>query len=419
MERRKFIRQISTGSLAALGFPAIASDHVSWDNLNTSLSTLAPSDEAYWEMVKSQFAMDKKFIMMNAANLCPSPYAVASQVEGYALGLNKDVSFQYRELFNKKRKESIEKLAGFLGVDGTEIGITSNTSEANCMVAQGLDFKPGDEIIIWDQNHPSNEAIWDLQSKRFGISIKKVATPKDPKSKGELVEAFTKAITAKTKLIAFSHISNVSGICLPAKEICEHAKSKGILTLVDGAQTVGFLDLNLKDMGCSFYTSSTHKWLMGPMENGILFVDTVYHDKVWPSIVGGSWKAGGKTLDEKICVLGQRNDPTTAAMPAMLDFHMSIGKGTIQDRVIELNSYLKEKLKSEIPSVSFITPLEPSLSGGIVIFNVQGKEARDIVPKLYQESGIACAATGGIRLSPHIYNTKKDIDKVIAAIKVS
>jgi selenocysteine lyase/cysteine desulfurase len=90
-------------------------------------------------------------------------------------------------------------------------------------------------------------------------------------------------------MITFSHISNVSGLALPAREICRMAKAKGILTLVDGAQSLGFMDLNLQNMGCDFYTSSTHKWLMGPMENGILYVSKAQMEKLWPNIIGAGW----------------------------------------------------------------------------------------------------------------------------------
>ncbi|NJN41524.1 MAG: aminotransferase class V-fold PLP-dependent enzyme [Flammeovirgaceae bacterium] len=217
-------------------------------------------------------------------------------------------------------------------------------------------------------------------------------------------------------MIAFSHVSNVSGIKLPAKEICQLAMSKNILTLVDGAQTVGFMDLNVNEMGCSFYTSSTHKWLMGPMENGILYARSEHHDKIWPGIVGGGWRAGGKTLDERICVLGQRNDPTTAGIPSMVDFHNLIGKKNIEDRVVSLNTALKKGLTTKIPSIKFVTPIDSSMSGGIVISNIPGKDAKELVPSLYKNAGIACAASGGIRLSPHVYNTMSDIEKVVDAL---
>ena len=151
-------------------------------------------------------------------------------------------------------------MAKFIGVSKEEVTITRNTSESNSFVVNGLDLKAGDEVIIWDQNHPTNGIAWENRSKRYGFSVKKVSVPLAPTPSEELLNSFTKAITSKTKLISFSHISNTSGIALPAKAICAVAKEKGILTLVDGAQSFGMMDLDLKELGCDFYTASTHKW---------------------------------------------------------------------------------------------------------------------------------------------------------------
>ncbi|MBX2963100.1 MAG: aminotransferase class V-fold PLP-dependent enzyme [Cyclobacteriaceae bacterium] len=410
-ERRKFIQQLATGSLAAFALPVLGKHDPSID---LPKHTTTP-DEQYWEMVKKQFAVTNDLIMMNAANLCPSPYVVNERVIGFTHALSKDVSFQYRSVFASLRTKSLKQLANFVGADAEEIGITRNTSESNSHIIQGLDFKTGDEIVIWDQNHPSNHAIWYSKAKRYGLAIRNVSVPKTPESTQALIDPFIKAITPKTKLIAFSQISNLSGIALPVKEICAIANSKGILTLVDGAQSLGFLELNLHEMGCSFFSASTHKWLMGPFENGILYVRKDLIHRLWPTIVGGGWKEA-KSVDENLCVLGQRNETSTAAIPEIINFHHAIGRKNICDRVMYLTSYLKEQIKSTLPEATFVTPLDSLLSGGIVIINLPGKDPGEVTKSLYEKHGIATAPSGGIRLSPHIYNTKKDINTVVNAL---
>jgi isopenicillin-N epimerase len=240
--------------------------------------------------------------------------------------------------------------------------------------------------------------------------------PASPRAKEELITPFAKAITSRTKLMAFSHVSNLSGIALPAKDICSLAKSKGIASLVDGAQTLGLMDLNLYDIGCDFFTASTHKWLMGPMENGMLYVNKSRIGSLWPAVIGGGWKDDMQTVDEKICVLGQRIETTTSALPEAIDFQLSIGKRVIEERVVTLNTYLKEQIRTKIPSATFVTPQSPELSAGIVIINLTGKDSKEVYQKLYDSYGVACSSTGGIRLSPHIYNTMEDIDKVVHAL---
>ena len=238
-----------------------------------------------------------------------------------------------------------------------------------------------------------------------------------PQSPEELVDSFAKAISPKTRLIAFSHISNLSGIALPAKEICKMAREKKILTLVDGAQSFGLIDLNLKDMGCDFYSGSTHKWLMGPLENGVLYVRKEAMERLWPNIISAGWKEASTTVDERLCILGQRNETTPAALPETIDFHLSIGKAMIEERVRALNSYLKTRIQATFPQVAFVSPVPTSMSAGITVFNIPGKQSSEIFQKLYETQGIAGASTSGVRLSPHIYNTMEDMDKVVSAVK--
>jgi len=407
--RRTFLRNISTASLATIAIPAFASGE------KLSPPQTSP-DENYWEKVKLQFPVAKGLVMFNAANLCPSPVDIHDKLNEYQEGLSADVSMQYRAKFADIRKRSIGLLSKFIGADAAEVGITRNTSESNCTIIHGLDLKPGDEIILWDQNHPSNKEIWQKRALRSGVVVKLVTTPANPSTSAELVSAFEKAFTPKTKVIAFSHISNLTGISLPAKDICALARSKNVLSLVDGAQTLGFYEVNVKDLGCDFYTASTHKWLMGPLENGVLYMRREHVERIWPNIIGGGWHDNTATVDEKICFLGQRNEPTTAALPEIVQFHETIGRKNIYDRVVALNNALKDQIRKKLPKATFVTPMSPSLSGGIVILSFPDKDPKVIVQKLYDDHGVAAATVGAVRLSPHIYNTMNDITTVVDAL---
>ncbi|MEO6285159.1 MAG: aminotransferase class V-fold PLP-dependent enzyme [Dyadobacter sp.] len=413
-ERRHFLKRLGAGSLAAIALPAFANEgHV---QLMAPNGGSAP-DEKYWEQIQKQFAVPSNLIMLNAANLCPPPTAVNDQVKKMLDGLGKDVSFQYREQFSEKRKKALQVLAGFTGVGKEEIGITRNTSESNNIIVNGLDLKPGDEVLLWDQNHPSNASAWEQRAKRYGFTVKKISVPADPQWIEDLIKPFRDAITPRTKLLGFSHISNTSGIALPAKELCMLAAEKNVLSLVDGAQSFGFLDLNLKDLGCDFYTGSTHKWFMGPLENGILYVKKESADSLWPNIISAGWKEGALTVDEKYCMLGQRNETTLAGIAETVNFHQTIGKKNIENRVVQLNTYLKDQIKAKVPGATFVTPLPTELSGGVTIISFAGKKPAELSKKLYEAHGIAAAPTGGIRMSAHIYNTLNDIDKVVKALQ--
>lgn len=412
--RRTFIRNIAAVTafpLAVPAFAAVAKPDVA------PLPDTPLKDEAFWEMVKAQFAVPDDHLMMNAANLCPSPYFIHQKVNDLNEQLSKDVSFHFRSRFTESRKTAIQHLARLINADTEEVGITRNTSESNGMIISGLDLKAGDEVVIWDQNHPSNGVLWEQQAKRKGFLVKKVTVPANPSSASELTLAFEKAIGPKTKVLAFSHISNTSGIALDAAAICRMARSRNVLTLVDGAQSLGAIQIDVKQLQCDFYSASTHKWLMGPMENGVLFIRRELLGQVAPSIAGGGWREGGHTVDEKLCVLGQRNDPSTAVLADCVAFHQKIGVAEVEKRVKELSAYLKRQLQDRVPGLTFVTPLPPELSAGVVIFNVEGKDPGVIYNTLYEKHRIASAPSGGVRLSPHIYNTKRDIDTVVDAVR--
>ena len=417
-KRRDFLKRLVAGSAVTLAQPVLGAPFqptpaISQKTLRVSGSV---ADEAYWQTIKAQFAVPANRIMLNAANLCPRPQFITDQILATATSLEKDVSFQNRAQFEPRRLLALEKLAQFMGVSPAEIGITRNTTESNNILVNGLDFQVGDEIIIWDQNHPTNGLAWEQKAKRQGFTIRKVSIPAGFQSPQDLLAPFKNAITPKTKLITFSHISNGTGLMLPAKELCQLAASRGIMTLVDGAQSFGFMDLNLQAMGCDFYTASTHKWLMGPLENGLLYVKKEHVAKLWPSVIGVGWHDDTQTVDKKLCLLGQRNDPTTSALPAILDFHEKIGRKTIEDRVRHLTGYLKASIQKQIPMATLITPLSAEMSGGIVNMTIPGKPTADLFQKLYSDYGIACASVGSLRISPHIYNTQSDLDKLVKAL---
>lgn len=374
--------------------------------------------EDYFRLVRAQFSFREEKVPMNAANLCPSPRSVAARVTELTEDIDRDCSFNNRAKFNDLRERSRKKVAAQLGVTPEEIALVRNTSEANNTVNNGLKLAAGDEVLLWDQNHPTNNVAWDVRAARYGITVKRVSTPKHPKSADELIETFTRGFTPKTKVLSITHVSNVSGIRLPAKALVEAAHARGIYVHVDGAQSWGALDVDLRDMGCDSYTGSAHKWFLGPKEAGLLYVKKENIERIWPNVVAPGW---GDDVDpdvpgaRKFESLGQRDDACIAAIGDTVDFHQTIGAERVEARVTELASALKQGLAEA--GFSFVTPLDPALSGGVCIIEVPSHKGRDVVNRLYAEHGIAVAPTGGLRLCPHVYNTMEHVQRAISGVK--
>lgn len=409
--RRSFLLQ--TGRVALV--PAVAA---SLGEISSLLASTPPGGEEYWQMVRRQFAFSESHVPMNAANLCPSPQIVADHVAALTRDIDGDCSFQNRAKFAALLETSRQKVARYLAVTADEIALVRNTSEANNTINNGLALKPGDEVVLWDQNHPTNNVAWDVRAARFGLRVQRVATPSAPADVGQLVEVFANAFTPRTRVLALTHVSNVSGLRLPVREICAAAHRRGIFVHVDGAQSWGALNLNLRELDCDSYSASAHKWFIGPKEVGLLYVRKDRIAEVWPNVVAPGW---GNAVEpevkgaRKFESLGQRDDAALAAIATAVDFHLAVGPARVETRLYELASALKSGLKEA--GGDLVTPLDSALSAGVCVVRVPPGRSQDIYSKLYDVHGIAGAATGGLRLCPHVYNTREHVDRAIRGVK--
>jgi selenocysteine lyase/cysteine desulfurase len=379
----------------------------------------AVSDEAYWRKVRARFLVPPDVNFLNAANLCPSSLASIETLEKTMRSYETGPSPEARsELFTKGKEESRKLLAAALRVTPEEIVITRNTTEANNLVSSGLDLKAGDEVIVWADNHPSNLAAWRQKAQRFGFTV--VTAPLVPSHPGTpgYVDLFTKLFTPRTKLVAITHVNSNSGDLLPAAEICAAARSRGVLSLVDAAQSFGVLDNDLSVMKPDFFTGSLHKWPCGPKEKGVLFASQAVHDRVQPSIVGVYGGAVG--LSRTFETNGQRDDSGFAAMAEGLRFQASIGRGLIEQRSRMLAQTLMSDLQ-KIPGVKLWTDPKPAHSAAIVIFQPGSLDIRQLGPTLTAERIICTTRTGqqnpGLRMSPHFYNTMDEVHAAAEAIR--
>jgi selenocysteine lyase/cysteine desulfurase len=266
--------------------------------------------------------------------------------------------------------------------------------------------------VVWDQNHPTNSTSWDVRAERFGFTVTRVATGSD------LYQPFVAAFTPRTRVLAITHASSTTGITLPARELCAEARRRGILTLVDGAQTFGSLAVNLHDMGCDFYTGSAHKWFMGPRETGVLYVRKEQAAALWPNMVGLGWDNARGRGARKFETFGQRDDGAVSAVGRAVEFHNAIGRDRVEARVRALAAQLKARLRDRVPGVQFATPSSPEQSAGIVIFTRPNLDVRAASARLYEMHHITCATAAGnsLRFAPHIYVLMEDIEKAVEAV---
>jgi selenocysteine lyase/cysteine desulfurase len=414
VSRRDFTRLFMAGGSAAL-FTRTA-----WAQTpRPALPAAGPAaGEPFWKAVRAQFVMPPELAVMNAANLCPASSPVLHALTRETEDVDRNPSPQNRARLSGAKEETRKALAAFLGVTPEEIVITRNTSESNNIVSNGLDLKAGDEVVIFSDNHPSNNQAWQEKSKRFGFSVR-IVEQKNPHPGAEYyINAFTQALTPQTKVLAFTHFTNTVGDLFPAKEICAAARARGVMTMVDGAQTFGLFDVNLRDIDPDFYSGSAHKWPCGARESGVLFVNARVHDKIWPD----SYSAypGAVGISRRLEAFGQRDEATMIAFAEALAFQTRIGRKAIELRSKALAQQLLAGLRKIDGFKSFTSP-EPDRTGAVVTFAPGSLDARKLVAALYENDKIAVTTGGGagrsgIRISPHFYNTPEEIDRLVAAL---
>jgi len=410
MDRREFFSKASIGVSSWAAMAGI---------LRAAPASGEAANETYWSLVKRQFPLEDGLLYFNAANVCPASRAVLDRYAQFERDFQSDPAFQNREKYGPIREAARAKTAKLLNVSAREIAFTRNTSESNCALVNGIDLKPGDEVIVADHNHQSNKEAWQIRAGREGFLVKVLPTVSPAPSREAIIAQLEHAITPKTRILATTHVTNVTGLRFPVKEIAELGRRRGLWVHVDGAQTFGSLDIDLMDIGCDSFSASTHKWLMGPLEAGILYVRSGRAAEVWPSIVTAGWS---DHLDGalKFEVFGQQDDPRFAGLDAALDFVNLIGIRNIENRVRWLATYFKEQIR-ELP-VQLRTNMQPELAHGVVKFSTGEANVKLHYNRLWERHRLALSKTdtgdaSGLRFSAGIYNTKEEVDRAVRAIK--
>jgi isopenicillin-N epimerase len=379
-------------------------------------SLLDKNEDAYWAEIRKQFLIPEDEIYLNNGTVGSSPAPVLRAIfDGYTTTEKMDQQDpeDYPIWGYAAWNEFRDPLAEFVGCKRDEIALLRNATEANSYIANGLDMKAGDEVLMTDQEHPGGEHPWDLKAKRYGIVIKKITLPRPVEDAAQVLNLFNDAITPRTRIMFFSHITTFSGVVLPAKELAALARTKGILSAVDGAHVPGMMRFNVHDLGCDMYSSSPHKWLMAPKGSGFLYVRDEVIDRLWSTIATEGWD-DVKIRAERFQRIGSSNVPALWGLRASIKLANDIGLDRIEKRHRMFADYILAEMQKR-GAESWTSP-EPALRCGIVSVNVPPVQRGDLENWLWKTHKIRIR--GGdphkLRLSTPYYLQKKDVDRFLA-----
>ena len=372
-------------------------------------------DDAYWRRVRTQFNIVDGMTFMNNGTEGPVPRLVIDANERYFREIAENPSNNYR-------REEVDAVRGvlarFVGAAPVEIAVTRSTTEGMNIFAHGLDWKAGDEVLFCTHEHGGGIGPYTTLAKRAGIGIVRVEIPSPPESVDQIVGLFERAMTPRTKVLMVSHMTYVTGLITPVKELAELAHRRGALISVDGAHPLGMLDLDLTALDVDHYAAAGQKWLM--CGTGTTCVASGVTSR---TASGRSWEPPGDPKDgaKKYEAFGQRDVPSALGMTAAVDLQLAIGKAHVEARVRELSARFRAGVKG-IPGVKLWTSEDPRFSAGLTLFSVRDLPMENVQKAILARDGIyiRTMTTGNLnacRAATHIYNMPEEVDRLIDSIR--
>jgi selenocysteine lyase/cysteine desulfurase len=415
--------------LKSLGLSALAIPTWSYaKNWRANQTDAMPDagDPEYWKKVRDQFSLDRDKVFFNTGTIGAMPKVVVEKMTEHLKYVGSGVAdWAYKDdnkeeyISGYNNLLSIRKKVGqLINADVAEIAMTDNVTNGMSYVANGITLQPRDEILTTDQEHGGGQSSWKVKEKRFGAVFKTVSIGKPIANSAEVYDKIVKAITPKTKVLMLSHMISGSGAILPVKELCKEAKARGIFTVLDGAQTIGHIKVDVKDIGCDAYVGCFHKWMGAPAGTGFMFVKAEHIKNLWTTIASYRWD---DHADEgfRFTQRGTGNFSVLKGLDAALDFHFELGPDRVYERIKFLGSRLRTGLKT-LPKVKFFSSPDESMNAGITVYNIEGWTGTKLQDTYWEKAKMRPRSQGdvfGVRHCTHIFNSEEEIDKAISLVK--
>ncbi len=401
------------------------------------------SGEPDWTALSELFRIEEGLIYMNAGTYGPSLSTVDDAEHRERAAMSRDwLGYFASHHLGDAMPRLVDHVARFVGASVDGVALVSGTTEAMNIVASGLDLTEADEVLTTTHEHQAGIYPWLLAAKRRRCAVRQMAFPSPATSDDDIVERFEAAIGPRTRVLSFCHVHYTDGTILPVRRLCDLARRKGILSVVDGAQAVGMLDFRVADLGCDIYATSLHKWLSGPYGTGLLWIRRDVQDRVWPSVVEGydGWDTVDRYGDrptapgrdfvgawppamQKYAWAALYAAPLIWALVGAIEFQEQVGRARIEARSRSLAARLRKGLEA-IPGIDVVTPARPGMSGGIVAFRMAGVIPRAFSSELRREHRIVIRNVthehigfAANRVCTHVWNTEDQVERLLAVLR--
>jgi selenocysteine lyase/cysteine desulfurase len=420
--RRTFLKSISSatavGTLAAFSEGGIERILAATRVLDDTSPEKLASDENFWREIQQSFTVDRSLVNLNNGGVSPSPRVVQDAMQRHLAYSNEAPVHTMWRVLEPQVETVRQRLAANFGCDPEEMAITRNASEALEICIFGLDLKPGDEILSTNQDYPRMLTSWRQRERREGLKLNLISFPVPPASTDDLVQRFEKAITPRTKVIHFCHITNLTGQIFPVKQLCQLGRQRGIEVIVDGAHAYAHFPFKHADLDCDYYGTSLHKWLLAPHGTGFLYVRKSKIAKLWPLMAAEQKQENDIRKFEEI---GTHPAANHNAIAEALTFHEGIGAERKAARLRYLKNRWARRLEAH-KGVKVLTPYDPAQSCGLALFTIEGMDHGKLGQYLWDRHRIIVTPITheefqGVRVTPNVYTTLGEIDTFCEAVE--
>lgn len=411
MDKRDFLRTTVGGALGLLASPAFLAAHAA-----TPPAQLA-ADEAFWAAIRADFRLTPDYVNLENGFYCFQPEPVLAAFIDNVRTLNVEASRYMRTRKDDDKARIRARLASFGGCAPEELAITRNTTESLDTVINGIDWRPGDEAVMANQDYGAMLDMFRLQSRRHGMVNRLIDIPQHPASDAEVVERYAAALTPRTRLVMVPHMVNITGQILPVRAICDMAHAKGMPVMVDGAHTFAQIGFRIDELHCDYFGASLHKWLAAPLGAGILYVRRERIAALWPVFADDS--VAGDDI-RKLNHTGTHPAHTDLTILKALEYHERIGTVRKEARLRYLQRYWTARVRGR-PRIVVNTPEAAERSCAIANVGIDGiapAELARVLLERYRIFTVAIDGAGvrGVRVTPQVYTSTAELDALVAAL---
>lgn len=410
LHRRDFL-----GALGGLAIVGLADGNSLASARTEAVSKTAVVD---WDRVQSDFScFEQGLAYLNTASMGAVPLKARERVQQALKELEENPTARGYGDLEKAMDDVRQRLATLVGCDLMEMIVTNSTTDGMNVIAQGIGLTKGQRVLTTDQEHPGGSECWNYFARRYDAVIDRVSVPLRPKSAQEIVDAFATRFTPETRVVSVSHITTTTGTLMPIREIADMAHSRGALMVVDGAQALGSVYVDVKALGCDAYASCGHKWLSGPPGTGVLYIAQKARQQIDPMFLQDGVAAYSEST-------GVRNMLGILGLGSSVAYMGALGNDAIWKHNMALRELAYEGLL-KIKGVQMMSPASGATASPLVAVSLpEGRENHAFAKTLREKYKIQVkilpndsVVQRGIRVSPHIFNDEEDVQRYLNAME--